>query len=157
MKTTNIILIILAAIVLFWCGYSYHGNSVTYHERIDTVKVLIKPDSIYLDSVHTDIIYRYKTKFDTINNKWIDTVYRTLPFIAKIDTATANNDSISLQYWFPEQIIKNLRVKPHSFNYDIVVRHDTVRAVEDVKWYEKALYFVGGVGVGIISGAVIWK
>lgn len=158
-KTNYIaILALLALLALsFWAGYSYNSQSRTYINRIDTVKVWLKPDTIILDSIRTKVTYRYKTAYDTVNKVWRDTIYQTMPFIARIDTATAAKDSVSLQYWFPEQIIKNLRVKPHEFEHITIVKRDTIQIMNEPKWYEKGLWFLGGMGIGIIGGVIICK
>ncbi len=106
-------------------GYFLHGKQIenTYITRTDTVYKTIQPSVIYLDTARPKVVYRERSVliYDTLNIIRIDTLrYASLPFVAALDTATNEGDSIRVNFWYPENIYTDIYAKPRTIQIPIL-------------------------------------
>lgn len=116
-------------------------------------KVILPPDTVFVDKVQAKIIYKKLYLRDTLTNieYAVDTVLATKPFIAYMDT-TVNCKQIKLEYHYPENTFRNLNFVSCP---DTVIVHDTTISSTSLDGGQAAMYagygFVGGFILGILG------
>ena len=137
---------LLAGAVLGYsiCAFFGRERVVPVQDRIkivrDTITKIIRPKEIKIERVKAKIVYKR------------DTIYRTRPFSAKLDT-TVNRDSVKIEYEFPANL----------FAFSLKRAPDTARFVEILKIppfereseLSRALKAIGFFAAGTVLGYAI--
>lgn len=119
---------------------------------IENVKTLVETDTLFLEK--DKIVYRTIPKIEYINT--IDTIIKTKPFIARVDTILHHRDTLKIEYTFPENNFLMELSRP--LDSIIINReYETVRYIEVPKkeeWYEK---WYTQLGIGLVGGIILEK
>ena len=105
----------------------------------DTVYEVVEAEPLVIEKVRTKIIRRF------------DTVIKTRPFTAKLDTIV-NRDSVRAEYDFPENLMSlDIRRGPDSLRLQnmTVFRTDP----REEHWWETPAYVAGAVIIGYLLGS----
>lgn len=125
------------------------GSDTTIVER----KVVLPPDTVYVDRVQAKIVYRKLPVYDTLSDTTylIDTVLQTKPFTAYMDTVVGCN-KLKAEYRYPENTFNNINFVTCP---DTVIARDTVIKSNMLNSDQAAAYatygFIGGFILGILS------
>ncbi len=133
-------------------GYVYRGEKTNNIYQIDTVYKTMQPRIIYLDTALPKVVYRERSVliYDTLNIIRIDTLrYASLPFVAVLDTATNEGDSVRAKFWFPENIYTNIYAKPRTIKVPILTYKTEIKVRP--LWID-ILSHTGACVIGVLIG-----
>lgn len=156
--TTRDVIVAIAIVVslillMSMCDHYIKGRTTDSDTTVVERKVILPPDTVFVDKIQAKIIYKKLYVHDTLTNVEyaIDTVLTTKPFIAYMDT-TINCKELKLEYHYPENTFQNLNFVSCP---DTVIVHDTVIATTMLDGGQAAMYagygFVGGFILGMLG------
>lgn len=153
---------ILYAIILgiglgFILGGSCARRDIITTKTTDTVWSVHVVPQLRIDTLKpkTRVLYQYIDNWDTLTITKIDTlndttyIYRSLPYIAFLDTVTVN-DTLKLKYHFPQNIFTDIYHGSKSLNVPTAVNNTTVTT--GTKWTDYAIPVVAFI-LGVTTGA----
>ncbi len=105
----------------------------------DTVYEVVEAEPLVIEKVRTKIIRRF------------DTVIKTQPFTAKLDTVV-RRDSVRAEFDFPENLISlDIRREPDSLRVPKMTVFRT--EAQEEHWWETPAYVAGAVIIGYLLGS----
>ena len=117
---STILIILITALFLLGMFTGYQFSKPKYITRVDTVQKIIRVPGIVVQRLPgtTTVRTKYDTtlKHDTLIKEVIiekKKYYAAEPFMTSHNLVTKFNDSISLNYFYPEKEVRDLVVKPH--------------------------------------------
>ncbi|QLH54985.1 MAG: hypothetical protein CH6_4507 [Candidatus Kapaibacterium sp.] len=141
MKTSNILVVLITAVVVFAIVQTCRRSSI---ERVEIVKYdtieIVKP-------VEKIVIQKAKPRIKIVR----DTIIKTKPFVAELDTIV-KSDTVSAKYTFPENLFElQISRKADTFRIPqfVVARDDRKK-----DWLDKIGTFVVGVSLGFLIAKI---
>lgn len=146
-RSSKISLIIILLIIAFLTGWFLRPQKVIFVPG----KTILKVDSVKVPVVREKIIYKSvpaKTEFVPfyVDNKIVDTIFKTPAFIDKIDTISKQKDTIKIWYHFPERCFDFSYLPGPDSIYE-----KTIMITQPVIKKETCTYGIG-VGIGYENG-----
>ncbi|HPI20316.1 MAG TPA: hypothetical protein PKY56_08095 [Candidatus Kapabacteria bacterium] len=136
MKTTIIILSIIICLLLifFFVNKNESKNIVTFQH--DTLYLIKEAEPI--------VIEKAKTKIKYIK----DTVFKSQPFVAELDTIV-RQDTIHSSFIFPENLLSlEIKKKPDTTKIEKITI--TKEILQKESWWKEPLIFISGCAAGFL-------
>ena len=157
--TTRDVIVALAVVVslillLSMCDHYIKSRTIGSDTTVIERKVILPPDTVFVDKVQARIVYKKLYVYDTLTNTEyaIDTVLTTKPFVAYMDT-TVDCKKLKLEYHNTENTFRNLNIVSCP---DTVLVSDTTITSTASPDFMQALQYIGiGFLGGFVTGIIV--